>query len=159
MNMPSLWLRNFIFTVLHPGLVAGLFPYWILGDELGNIFNLPYQLHHFIGLILFLSGVSLLFYCIFLFVVMGHGTLSPADPTQHLVAKGVYQYSRNPMYIGVLVILTGEVIFTISLSLLLYTMFIFIMFNLFIIYIEEPRLRRDFGAEYSAYTQKVRRWI
>jgi protein-S-isoprenylcysteine O-methyltransferase Ste14 len=75
------------------------------------------------------------------------------------VVKGIYQYSRNPMYIGVMLALIGELIFSRSISLLMYAGFVFIMFNLFIFFVEEPRLRRDFGEIYLAYCKRVKRWI
>ena len=98
-------------------------------------------------------------YCIYRFAVEGRGTLSPADQTKNLVAMGIYQYSRNPMYIGVMLALIGEVFFTKAALLMIYTGCVFIMFNLFIMFVEEPRLKRDFGEAYKLYCQKVRRWF
>ena len=97
--------------------------------------------------------------CIISFAVKGRGTLSPADPTKKLVVTGLYRYSRNPMYIGVVMILTGEAIFFQSVSLWIYLLVVIIAFNIFILLHEEPRLQKDFGEEYKKYCQKVRRWI
>jgi protein-S-isoprenylcysteine O-methyltransferase Ste14 len=85
--------------------------------------------------------------------------LSPADPTKKLVISGLYKFSRNPMYIGVMLILVGECAFFSSISLLIYSTFVFIAFNLFILFHEEPRLENDFGAEYQQYRKTVRRWL
>ena len=98
-------------------------------------------------------------HCIVNFAIKGRGTLSPADPTKRLVINGLYKYSRNPMYIGVILILVGESIFSRSQSLWIYSLIIFIAFNVFIVGFEEPRLRSDFGEEYRAYCKKVRRWM
>lgn len=157
--MLSLLLRNLIFTILHPGLVAGLIPFWILGDKVNTIFVQPLQFYHYSGAIVFVIGLVILLSCIINFAVKGRGTLSPIDPTKHLVITGLYRFSRNPMYVGVTMILIGEAIFFQSNYLLIYLLFIYIAFNIFIMLHEEPRLKKDFGEEYNRYCQKVRRWI
>lgn len=98
-------------------------------------------------------------WCIISFAVKGNGTLSPVDPTKKLVITGPYNFSRNPMYVGVILILIGEAIFFQSANLWVYLVFVFVGFNIFVIYIEEPRLRKDFGEQYRLYCQKIRRWI
>lgn len=157
----SLFIRNLIFTILQPGIVAGLIPYLILGDKVDDIF--VKQLFtgglHDSGIIIFLIGFAIMLTCIISFAVQGQGTLSPADPTKKLVVAGLYKFSRNPMYVGVTLILIGEAIFFQSVELGIYLLFVFIAFNLFTILIEEPRLRRDFGEEYKRYCEKVKRWI
>jgi protein-S-isoprenylcysteine O-methyltransferase Ste14 len=63
------------------------------------------------------------------------------------------------MYVGVMLLLTGEAVFWWSAALALYAAAVFVAFNLFIILHEEPRLRRVFGPEYESYLSEVRRWI
>lgn len=157
--MLSLLLRNLFFTILHPGLVAGLIPFWILGDKMNTLFIQPLQFYHYSGTIVFVIGFVIMLSCIISFAVKGRGTLSPADPTKHLVTTGLYRFSRNPMYVGVTLILIGEAIFFQSIYLWFYLLFVFIAFNIFIMIHEEPRLRKDFGEEYNRYCKKVRRWI
>jgi protein-S-isoprenylcysteine O-methyltransferase Ste14 len=157
--MLSLLLRNLFFTILQPGVVAGLVPYWILGDNVSKIFGEPLSLYQYLGAIVFLAGLIIMFDCIIRFAVEGRGTLSPADPTKKLVITGLYMFSRNPMYVGVMMILIGEAAFFNSGNLAIYSVFIFIAFNLFIMLVEEPRLVRDFGEGYDQYRRKVRRWL
>ena len=157
--MLSLFIRNLLFTILQPGLVAGLIPLWITGVRINNIFDEVWKLHHYIGSIAFLIGFVIMLWCILSFAVKGGGTLSPIDPTKKLVISGLYHFSRNPMYVGVIIILIGEAIFFQSANLWVYLLFVFVVFNIFVIHIEEPRLRKDFGEEYNLYCQKVRRWI
>jgi protein-S-isoprenylcysteine O-methyltransferase Ste14 len=157
--MKSLFIRNLIFAILQPGLVAGLIPYLIIEDKLDVFHNHLFGIFQYMGIIIFLIGAFLVLYCIYYFAIEGRGTLSPADPTQRLVVHGPYRLSRNPMYIGVTLALLGEVmIFTFS-ALLIYSGIVFLMFNLFVLLVEEPRLVRDFGEEYASYCRKVRRWI
>ncbi len=157
--MTSLLFRNLVFTILQPGIVCGLVPWLIVRRELNDILETPFELYQYLGLILIALGLSILLYCIFSFAKEGKGTLSPADPTKKLVIKGLYRYSRNPMYIGVLIILLGETIFTRSLMLGIYMFFVAVAFFMFITFFEEPRLHREFGEEYGEYRKKVRRWL
>ena len=159
--MFSLFIRNVIFTILQPGIVAGLLPILLLGKEsygqfVSRLFNPGI---HSAGLIIFLLGFIIMVLCIKSFAVQGRGTLSPIDPTKNLVTDGLYKHSRNPMYVGVLLMLIGESIYFESPHLLIYTIIVFAGFQLFILYIEEPRLQKDFGEEYTAYCENVRRWI
>ena len=158
-GMLSLFLRNSFFTILQPGLVAGLFPYLILIRESPQLFDGHFGLIQFLGLFLFLVGAAVLFDCIIRFAVQGEGTLSPVDRTKKLVVSGLYGYSRNPMYWGVMLVLIGEALFFESGGLWIYLLFIFAAFTLFILLVEEPRLKKDFGEQYNEYRKKVRRWI
>ena len=154
----SLLLRNLVFTLLQPGLVAGVIPYYILGGDLSRL-QRPSPLQLYAGLAILLIGLAIMLRCILQFALQGKGTLSPVDPTKRLVVRGLYKYSRNPMYVGVMLILIGEAIMAQSVPLWIYLVVVFICFNLFILLHEEPRLRRDFGTEYLDYCRIVRRWI
>ncbi len=156
--MASLFLRNLMYTILMPGLVAGLIPYLIVRDEL-NKDLFPLHWFHYLGVILFVIGLVVLIFCIFKFAIEGRGTLSPTDPTKRLVVTGLYRFSRNPMYIGVIIMLIGEAIFTLVVDLWIYSGVVFLLFNFFIMTIEEPRLKKDFVEEYKQYCIKVMRWI
>lgn len=157
--MLSLFIRNLFFTILQPGLVAGLIPFWISGFKINSIFDDVWQLHHYVGTAFFSIGLIIMFWCIINFAIKGKGTLSPLDPTKKLVVAGLYHFSRNPMYVGVILMLIGEAIFFQSIGLWIYSIMVFIAFNIFTILVEEPRLRKDFGEEYERYCEKVRRWI
>lgn len=157
--MVSLFLRNLIFTILQPGLVAGLVPYWIVRNET-NVWPIPLiGATEYLGSLIFVIGTTIMFLCIGSFAVKGRGTLSPIDPTQKLVITGLYRFSRNPMYVGVMLMLVGESILYRSTSLTIYSAIVFLTFNIFIQLVEEPRLRKDFKEEYDNYCQAVRRWI
>ena len=151
--------RNIVFAILHPGIVAGLVPFWIVGGRADGLFNELGKPHQFAGLFLFVTGFVIMTWCIVSFAVKGRGTLSPLDPTKKLVVSGLYKFSRNPMYIGVMLLLIGEALLFASLSLAIYSLIVFVGFNIFIIAREEPRLRRDFGVDYVNYCKKVRRWF
>jgi len=153
----SLFLRNLFFTILQPGIVAGLIPYWIGRKNQGWIFN--GSVLQYMGVALFIAGLTILIVCIARFGMEGKGTLSPIDPTTKLVVGGLYKLSRNPMYVGVMLILTGESLFVQNRVLWFYALAIFASFHVFIVAHEEPRLRKDFGQEYKDYCARVRRWL
>jgi protein-S-isoprenylcysteine O-methyltransferase Ste14 len=155
----GLFFRNVFFTILMPGMIAGFIPYWILGEQARLTFGQPLSVLQLAGGAMVIAGTVILLTCITTFALDGRGTLSPIDPPKKLVIKGLYRYSRNPMYVGVMAILIGEAIFFRSNPLWFYALFIFVAFNLFITMYEEPTLRRDFGEDYQGYLQKVRRWI
>jgi protein-S-isoprenylcysteine O-methyltransferase Ste14 len=157
--MFSLYLRNLFFTIIHPGLVIGLIPYWILGPGWRQQFSFPFTFYQYLGSAFFLVGLFVLLHCIIRFAVVGRGTLSPVDPTKKLVTSGIYRYTRNPMYVGVLMSLIGEALFFRSYQLGIFLLIMALIFNFFIMLVEEPRLQTDFGDEYSHYRSKVRRWL
>lgn len=155
----NLYIRSILFTILQPGLVVALIPYFIIQYVHMEIPPIPMNGFGLFIPILFIVGILLLFHCVYLFIKFGKGTLSPLDPTQQLVTSGVYQYSRNPMYLGVIAMLVAENLFFQIKELYWYTLIIFIIFNLFIMLHEEPRLEKDFGLAYTDYKKKVRRWM
>lgn len=157
--MLSLLLRNLFFTFLQPGVVVVLVPYLILKYTEREIVPSSWGTTHFIGAVLMIVGAIIAGLCIFRFATEGKGTISPLDPTRKLVIRGLYKYSRNPMYVGAMLALTGEVVFYLSLALAIYSAAVFIVFSLFIILHEEPRCRRDFGDEYNEYCRRVGRWF
>jgi protein-S-isoprenylcysteine O-methyltransferase Ste14 len=93
------------------------------------------------------------------FIVAGRGTLMPAVPTEHLVVSGLYRYVRNPMYVGVLTALAGEVLLFWNRSLLVYLATVWLGFHLFVCFYEEPRLSHPYSSEYARFKQNVPRWI
>ncbi len=93
------------------------------------------------------------------FARVGKGTLAPWAPTQHFVVVGLYQYMRNPMIMGVLLVLLGEAIAFGSLLIFLWFVFFWAMNHLWFVRWEEPDLERRFGNEYRTYKTNVPRWI
>lgn len=116
----------------------------------------PLQL---IGLVAIAIGAALLCTSVWEFARTGRGTLSPVDPPRELVVRGLYRYVRNPMYVSVTVMLLGEVLLARSWALFLYWAVWFALVTVFVIWCEEPALRRQFGESYERYTREVRRWV
>lgn len=88
-------------------------------------------------------------------------TVNPFTPedSSSLVSSGIYRYTRNPMYLGFLLLLAGwGVLLSNLFALTLLPAFIAYM-NRFQIQPEERALQQHFGAEFRAYKQRVKRWI
>lgn len=92
-------------------------------------------------------------------VVHGKGTPAPWAPTKHLVVSGAYKYVRNPMIIGVLMMLTGEALLFNSDPIGLWAATFFVLNTLYFMVFEEPTLEKRFGDEYRLYKANVGRWI
>jgi protein-S-isoprenylcysteine O-methyltransferase Ste14 len=156
----SVWLglRSVAMTVLFPGTVAILFPYWILRPVV--IPEIPaWSARHYLSSVFFAGGSGILLACVWEFARRGRGTLAPFDEPRALVVQGLYRYVRNPMYVGVLLILAAESWFFASSQLLIYTALWFGVVNLFVLFFEEPRLRSRFGTVYEDYCSSVGRWL
>ena len=144
--------------VLFPGTVVVYIPYRIL--EPTSIPNLvTWSLSHYAAVIVLTCGVAILFKCVRDFAYIGSGTLAPFDETHKLVVIGLYRYVRNPMYVGVMLILLGESWFFWSIRLLEYTGVCFVVANMLVFGFEEVRLRHKYGDEYQRYSKQVGRWI
>ena len=150
--------KTLIFTLLVPGVFLVLVPYFLLSSS-GDRFAVDIGSIRYFGLIPMFLGVLVYIRCAWSFISVGKGTPVPIDPPKNLVVQGLYKYIRNPMYVGVLTLLVGGVIFFASLVLIFYTVFAFLCFHLFVLAYEEPTLRKKFGDSYRKYCDSVPRWI
>jgi protein-S-isoprenylcysteine O-methyltransferase Ste14 len=112
-----------------------------------------------IGLMIVLIGLIAMILTIRMFVQMGEGTLAPWRPTKKFVVSGLYRYVRNPMILGVLLVLCGESIVFRSCRIAIWLVVFFIINHLYFLLSEEPGLIKRFGREYVEYKKNVRRWI
>jgi len=113
---------------------------------------------HWLGLVFIIPGILILLHSGLSFIRAKTGLLPFSDATS-LVTNGLYRYTRNPMYLGMVLFLLGVALFLGSLSALapvaIYTWIIDRQF----IRNEELFLQEIFGEEYLAYMRRVRRWI
>jgi protein-S-isoprenylcysteine O-methyltransferase Ste14 len=112
-----------------------------------------------LGAVLFVSGLSIFFWCVSLFVSIGRGTLAPWDPTRKLVAVGPYEYVRNPMIGSLILFLLGEALFLGSAVVAIWALVIFVINHFYFVYSEEPGLEKRFGESYREYKLRIPRWI
>ncbi len=149
-----LLLKNLLFTVAVPGTVAVFIPIAIVSHD-----PMVFATSALIGFALLAIGGAIYTWCIWDFATAGHGTPAPIDPPTTLVIRGLYQYTRNPMYLGVISVIAGWAVLFQSYNLLFYAVCVTSVFYLFVLIYEEPYLRRNFGADYEKYCSKVGRWL
>ena len=152
-----LLLRSLFFTIVVPGTVTVLVPYLILEDTGEG--SVRWGWRAALALVPIALGAAVLLRSIWEFFRRGRGTLAPIDPPKELVVSGLYRYVRNPMYLGVLLILLGEALFFASRALLAYAAVWWLTVHLFVLVYEEPTLTGNFGDSYTRYRRAVRRWV
>lgn len=111
------------------------------------------------GLLPLVPGVLLLAWCSRQLTTHGQGTLAPWDPPRRLVTGGAYRRSRNPMYIGVSLVLVAWALGFRSWPLALYAAIVMLAFHLRVVLSEEPQLARVYGTQWTRYASQVPRWI
>lgn len=150
-------LRALFFLLLLPGTVAGYIPFSIL--RAANLLRVPdLGLASVAAGLLAITGALVLLRCVWDFFATGKGTLAPIDPPRYLVVRGLYRFTRNPMYNGVLGVIMGEAWFFGSASLVEYALLVLVFFHLFVVVYEEPALGAQFGESYQVYRRAVPRW-
>jgi protein-S-isoprenylcysteine O-methyltransferase Ste14 len=147
--------KTLIFTVLVPGTVAGYVP-WRLRGHATPVAGAE----EWMALAIIAVGIAIYLYTAFWgFALICGGTPAPIAPTKILVVRGLHRFVRNPMYIGVALVIGGQALLFRSLHIAIYMACMLVTAHLFVIFYEEPTLRRQFGEEYERYRASVPRWI
>jgi len=147
-----------LFTVCVPGSVTVWLPLYAIYPWLRRQ-PLIWDGRTYGALVVILLGVAGYLWCALDFAFVGRGTPAPIDPPKVLVARGLYRFSRNPMYVSVLLILAGESILFWSRQLVIYAAAVAVVFHLFVLLYEEPTLRRKMGTAYEQYCSVTPRWL
>jgi protein-S-isoprenylcysteine O-methyltransferase Ste14 len=150
----ALLIKNLLFTLIVPGTVGVYLPLTIAaGSEpaTGVVFA--------IAAAVLAAGGSIYAWCVWDFATFGRGTPAPIDAPKKLVERGLYAYTRNPMYVGVLTVILGWTILYRVLPLAGYMAVVGACFHAFTVLYEEPHLRGEFGRQYDDYCARVGRWL
>ena len=146
-------------TKLPPPLVALIFGFLI--NYTKNIFpKIEIKNEIIFGSFMIISGLIIILSAIILFKKY-QTTISPLNPSNatKLITNGIYKFSRNPMYLGLLLVLLGiSIIFNLTGGFFFILLFISYM-NLFQIIPEENAMVDLFKDEFLEYKINVRRWI
>jgi protein-S-isoprenylcysteine O-methyltransferase Ste14 len=148
-----------ISPIVHPPLVAVFFI--ALAYFLGRFVPLPFAvppLLQYFGLALafigFLLGIGA-----FMEFRKAHTTLDPHGSAKQLVTAGIYRFTRNPIYLGFLLMVIGFPLNSgVIWGLVLAPLYVMTMSRL-VIEREEVYLGRKFRDQYSSYLSRVRRWL
>ncbi len=150
----KLFLKVSLFTLVVPGSIAVLIPLLIKWDR--PVANGPML---WLGAGFLALGTLLYLRSVWDFAVSGGGTPAPIDAPKRLVTNGVYRYSRNPIYVAVLIAIAGWASLFQAPILLAYGVVLFALYSFFVQRHEEPHLAREFGDEYATYTATTPRWL
>lgn len=150
-------IRAITYASLFIGLVLIYVPARLLAWA-GIVRPVGNNVQQVLGMIIAATGAAIAFWSIFTFASVGKGTPAPFDPPRRLVVQGPYRFVRNPMYIGAGLALAGAALFYGSLWILGYTGLLFLTTHLFVLWYEEPALRRCFGKAYEVYCGRTGRW-
>lgn len=148
-------------AVIYATLIVSLVLLFLPADTLSwSGVTRPGAMHvaQVVGMAVGIGGAALALWCVISFAFIGRGTPLPFDPPRRLVVQGPYRFVRNPMAIGVAFAIAGAALYYQSVGLMVFTGLFILVIHLFVVFYEEPTLRRLFGDEYEAYSRRVRRW-
>jgi protein-S-isoprenylcysteine O-methyltransferase Ste14 len=149
----GLFARALLAFLVLPGTIGFLIPLWVFRPDDG------WATFNFLGLIALLPGLIVLLVCVRDFYRTGKGTLAPWSSPTRVVDVGLYRVTRNPMYIGVLLILCGWAWGFGARSLWIYAAVVMLLFHVRVVVGEEPWLARTHGDEWARYRARVPRWL
>lgn len=156
-----LWLRGLAFTILVPFVVGCVVPQSMRASGMAaGIWRLGY--------LLAAAGTLLYLWCLVCFLMSGGtpaifftrhlGFLLREEPPD-VVRTGPYRFSRNPMYVAVVTAIFGQAALYRSRQILIYGIAAAIVFELVVVALEEPHLRKTRGPGYEQYLHTVPRWF
>jgi protein-S-isoprenylcysteine O-methyltransferase Ste14 len=155
-------LRHLLAIAILPFMVMVLVPFWIAeryGIAFGFGRSVDLVMLQVVGLALLSFGLVLFVASLRRFAADGKGTLAPWDPPSVFVVRGPYQYVRNPMISGVILLLFGEALVLLSSAHGMWAVSFLILNLIYIPVVEEPQLERRFGDSYREYCRHVKRFI
>jgi len=151
------WVRAAFFIVVVPASVAGWIPWYAAGSPpLAPRAGAPLAA---VSALMIVAGWTVLLICAREFARAGRGTPAPYDPPRSLVTSGMYRFTRNPMYVGVVTAIFGQALWFHSRNTTYYGIAMVLAFHVAILIYEEPRLTRVFGQQYLDYKKSVPRWV
>ncbi|MGE0682159.1 MAG: isoprenylcysteine carboxylmethyltransferase family protein [Candidatus Binatia bacterium] len=150
-------LRTVLYTIVVLGLLLGYLPWQILRLDAAVGASLQAFLSY-LGVLIFVVGAALLFSGAYYLLLRGDGTPLPFDQPKRLVVAGPYSSIQHPMMLGLLLMAYAEALWFYSASLIIYAALLTFLADVYLAYIEEPRLERRFGDDYRAYRAAVPRW-
>ena len=143
--LPPVW---FLLSII---LMAGLH-FWL---PIQQLFFPPIT---YLGIVAIAVGIVVLLFCAYLFR-QKNTAIVPFQESSYLIRESIFNYSRNPIYLGMIITLMGVWLYLGSLTpVFIVPVFAWLIQKLFIKK-EERMLEAKFGQEYREYKATVRRWV
>ena len=120
---------------------------------------IPLPHHEPIGIAIFFIGWIPAVLAFRAFRLAGTELDPTSDANYAFITSGPYRFSRNPMYLGLTFATFGMALWVGSWPMLIAPIAVFVTANWAHIPFEEAKMRRQYGAEFDAYAEKVRRWV
>jgi len=120
-------------------------------------FNYIQSPYNYLGVILIILGLWLTIWPWQIF--KKHNTSERFVQSKALVTEGPYEFSRNPMYLGMTLVLLGLVIVIQNILSFIFPVLFFLVIHFMFVPYEEEKNEQDFGQKYLGYKNKVRKWI
>lgn len=132
---------------------------WLLAGKPSGL-DLGFNFYHLTAFFLVISGLAIALSAVFTFR-KNKTTVDPINPekAEEIVTEGIFQYSRNPMYLGLAIILAALSVTFQSLISIAGVLFFITYITRFQIMAEERAMIEIFDHAYQEYMKKVRRWI
>ncbi len=143
---PLFYVIIFVISIL----IQKIYPIKVLFFESKRAFSL--------GLLLIAIGFSIVLPAIIRFYKTKN-TLITIRPANSLQTSGIYSFSRNPMYLGLLTIYSGMAFIKGNIWTFILIPIVILVVSYFVILKEEKYLNRKFGNDYTEYKMRVRRWV
>ena len=149
----------------NPGVIAPppliLLSFIAAGYFLNRLYPLP-VIERPLGIII--AGIFLVYACLtaglaFYYMIKAGTNVDVRKPTKAIVTESVYSYSRNPMYLSMVILLIAFTFLVNALWIAISIPFFMIIMQKGVIEREEAYLENKFGEEYIRYKNRVRRWI
>lgn len=86
-------------------------------------------------------------------------TVDPHGSVTRIISSGIYRFTRNPIYVGFVLMLIGFLLYSNTLWGLVLSPVLILCFNKLVIEHEEAYLEKKFGETYTNYKSRVRRWL
>jgi protein-S-isoprenylcysteine O-methyltransferase Ste14 len=147
-----------IFLLVAPGTVAVWVPWRISRWHVHAPFA-GFTALRVIGGVAMVAGTVVLLDAFLRFALKGMGTPAPVLPPKHLVVTGSYRFVRNPMYVAVVSVILGEALVFGDIRVFAYGLCAWLTAHIFVLFYEEPTLRRSFPEDFAEFTAHVPRWI
>jgi protein-S-isoprenylcysteine O-methyltransferase Ste14 len=154
----ALWAKSLLNAVLFFAVFMVTLP-WLFYRLLPTPLFVPALFRTWLAGSCFVAGIGTWAACLDTFSRHGRGTPLPLDAPRELVTRGPFSVIRNPIMAAEVLVIWGEALYFSNLGVVLYAIAVTMGAHAAVRYVEEPELRKRFGASYEEYCRLVPRWV